>query len=39
MKNYDELVKINHIQNWSYIPNYPYRTITIEGSGSDKTNV
>ena len=26
-------------ENWSYIPNHPYRILTIGGSGSGKTNV
>ena len=39
MKNYDELVKINHTLNWSHLPNHPYRILIIGGSGSGKTNV
>ena len=39
MKNYDELVKINHTLNWSYFPNHLYRILIIGGSGSGKTNV
>ena len=26
-------------QNWSYIPDHPYRTLIVGGSGSGKTNV
>ena len=33
MKKCDESVKINHNQNWSYLPSHPYR-ILISGSGS-----
>ena len=39
MKNYDESVEINRNPNWPYIPDQPYRTIIIGGSGSGKTNV
>ena len=39
MKNYDELVEINHNPNWSYIPDNPFRVLIIDGSGSGKTNV
>ena len=39
MKNYDQLVEINHNSNWSYIPDNPYRILIIGGSGSGKTNV
>ena len=39
MKNYDESVEINHIKNWPYIPNHPYRILIIGGSGSGKTNM
>ena len=37
MRNYDELVEINHNPNWSYIPDHLYRILIISGSG--KTNV
>ena len=37
MKNYDELVKINHNLSWPYITDHPCRI--IGGSGSGKTNV
>ena len=37
MKNHAQLVKIN--QNWSYIPDHPYRILMVGGSGSGKTNV
>ena len=39
MKNYDESIEINHSQNWSCIPDHPYRILIICGSGSGKTNV
>ena len=31
-----EKIKLN--PNWSQIPNYPYRILIIEFSGSEKTN-
>ena len=39
MKNYNQSVEINHISNWPYIPDHPYRILIIGGSGSGKTNV
>ena len=39
MKNYDELVEINHDLNWPYIPDHPYRIIINDGSESGKINV
>ena len=39
MKNYDESVKINSNQNWSNIPDHPYKILIIGGFGSCKTNV
>ena len=39
MKNYDELFKINHNPNWSYISNHPHRILIIAGSRSGETNV
>ena len=39
MENYDESIEINHSQNWSCIPDHPYRILIICGSGSGKTNV
>ena len=39
MKNYDQSVEINYNPDWLYIPDHPYRTLTIGGSGSSKTNV
>ena len=30
---------MNHNSNWLYIPDYPYRILIIDDSGSDKTNV
>ena len=38
MKNYDEPVKINHL-NWPYSPDQPYRILIIGGSKSRKSNV
>ena len=38
MKNYDQLVEINHYLNWSYIPDHPCRISIIGGSGLGKTN-
>ena len=37
MRNYDELVEINHNPNWSYILDHLYIILIISGSG--KTNV
>ena len=37
MKNCDESVEISHNPNWSHIPDRPYRTLIIGGSGSGKT--
>ena len=42
MINFDDYVnekKTKCNENWSYIPNHPYRILTIGGSGSGKTNV
>ena len=39
MKNYDELVEINHNSNRSYIPDHPYRILITGGSRSHKTNL
>ena len=39
MKNYDQSLEINHILNWPYNPDHPYRILIIGGSGSGKTNV
>ena len=30
--------RINHNPNWPYIPDHPYRILTIGDSGSGKTN-
>ena len=41
MTNFDGYVnenKIEHIKNWSYIPDHPYRILIIGGSGSGKIN-
>ena len=39
MKNYDQLLELNHNSKKSYIPDNPYRILIIGGSGSGKTNV
>ena len=39
IKNYDQSVEINHVSNWPYIPDHPYRILIVGGSGSGKTNV
>ena len=39
MRNYDHLVKINHTQNWPYIPDHSYRILIIGGSGLGTTNM
>ena len=39
MKNYDESADINLNANFPYIRNHPYRILTIDGSGSGKSNV
>ena len=39
MKNYDQLVEIDHNTNRVYLPDHPYRILIIDGSGSEKTNV
>ena len=41
MINFDNYVsknKTEHNRNWTYIPDYPYRTLIIGGSGSEKNN-
>ena len=41
MINFDDIVNKNktvHNKNWPYIPDHPYRTLLIGGSGSGKTN-
>ena len=41
MINFDDIVNENktvHNKNWPYIPDHPYRTLLIGGSGSAKTN-
>ena len=37
--NYDNENKTEHNKNWLYIPDHPYRTLIIGGSGSGKTNL
>ena len=39
MKNYDQLVEINHNPDWPYIPDHPYRILINGGLESGKTNV
>ena len=42
MNNFDNYTNENktiHNKNWPYIPDHPYRIITIGGSGSWKTNL
>ena len=42
MINFDDYLnenKIKHNENWSYIPDHPYRMLIIEGLGSGKTNL
>ena len=42
MINFDDYVnenKTEHIRNWPYIPDHPYRILMIGGSRSGKTNV
>ena len=41
MINFDDYTnenKTQHIPNWPYIPDHPYRILIIGGSGSGKTN-
>ena len=41
MTNFDEYTnenKTEHNPKWSYIPDHPYRILTVGGSGSRKTN-
>ena len=39
MKNYDQLVQINHYLNWPYIPDHSCKISIIGGSGLGETNV
>ena len=39
MKNYNQLVEINHNPNFLYIPDHPYRILIIGSSGTGKTNM
>ena len=39
IKNYDQSVKANQNQNWSYILGHPYRILINGGPGSAKTIV
>ena len=39
MKNYDQLVEMNHNPDWPYIPDHPYRILINGGLESGKTNV
>ena len=41
MINLDKIVNNNneeHNENWPYIPDYPYKILITDGSGSRKTN-
>ena len=41
MINFDDVIKEEtkkHNLNWSQIPNYPYRILITEGSGTGKTS-
>ena len=38
IKNFDQLVEINHNPNWPYFRDRPYRLLIIGGSGSGKTS-
>ena len=41
MTIFDDVIKENikeHNSNWPEIPDYPYRILIVEGSGSGKTN-
>ena len=38
IKNYDQLVEVNHNPNSPYIPDHPHRMLIIDGSESEKTN-
>ena len=41
MINFDDYTnenKIEHNSKWPYIPDHPYRILTVGGSGSGKTN-
>ena len=37
--NYVNENKTEHDKNWPYVPDHPYRILTIGGSGSGKTKV
>ena len=37
--NYVNENKTKNNKNWPYIPDHPYRTLIIGGSGSGKTNL
>ena len=39
MKDYYQLVEKNHNLSWPYIPEHPYKTLIIGGSGSGKIDV
>ena len=42
MFNFDDITNENnaeHSLKCPYIPNHPYKTLIIEGSGSEKTNI
>ena len=37
--NYTNENKTEHNPKWPYIPEHPYRILSVSGSGSGKTNV
>ena len=42
MIDFDDYInenKAEHISNWPYIPDHPYRILIVGGSGSGETNV
>ena len=39
IQNYYQSVEINDNPNWTYIPDHPYRILTIGSLGSGKTDV
>ena len=38
LDDYTNENKIEHNSKWPYIPDHPYRILTVGGSGSGKTN-
>ena len=37
MKSFYESVRPDHNPNWPYIPDHPYKTFMVRGSGPEKT--